>query len=114
MITNQIKYSFALYSKYFLVSQQYNQDMYYHRIPLRSEHENQLQKLISKGAQIIGGAQFPYNGAYYIINTEDDNNIKSFINNDPYTQNNLAKTTYEQIYPQIDNFDQLSQLYSFK
>ena len=42
----------------------------------RELHESQITKLIDSGAQVIGGGLFPYSGAYYIINCNDEEPIK--------------------------------------
>ena len=42
----------------------------------REWHESQITKLIDSRAQVIGGRLFPYSGAYYIINCNDEEPIK--------------------------------------
>lgn len=48
---------------------------------------------------------FPYTGAYYIINCNDETVIKNFIVQDPYNKEHLASTSYEEISPLADQFD---------
>ncbi|KAM3147480.1 hypothetical protein pb186bvf_000287 [Paramecium bursaria] len=89
--------------------------MYYKRIIYREQHESQIAKLIDSGAQVIGGGVFPYSGAYYIINCNDEEPIKQFLKQDPYNKKNLSVSEYFEIQPLTsDNFDNLAFTYDFK
>ena len=106
--------------RYFKVNYRYKEDAYYKRIPMREEHQKQLEKLKEGDTKIIAAPHFPYEENTMIIEhetREEDGGfeqVKKFVDNDPYVKKEIVEsyTIREfELRGAITEFDRLSRRY---
>ena len=60
--------------RYYIVNYKYEQDAYYKRIPMKSDRETQVQKLLNNSdTKILTAPHFPYDENTMLIEHEDNN-----------------------------------------
>lgn len=83
-------YKRQIRNKHFLLTYSYIPDILEKRTPYREKHLKNVSEMNQNGKILVAGAlQNPVDSAIFVFDVENENEIKSFVQNDPYMTNGL-------------------------